>query len=357
MEEKRRSSPKAPPFLGLNARRSSSRRTAGLAGDCVVSESTRDIWDRLFKEGYRADVIVHTSSGNIPAHASVLGMASPVIKQMVRQSKSQSSSRKNSISIGGVPHRAVHVFLRFLYSSCYEDEEMKQYVMHLLVLSHAFGVSSLKKLCVEKLEKGLLNLENVVDVFQLGQLCDAPRLSLLCNRMIINNFEAVSASEGWKVMKQSNPCMEKEILDSVVQADLKKKEKLKKMEERKIYLQLHEAMEALVHICRDGCRTIGPHDKVLKRSSAPCNFPACKGLESLVRHFAGCKSRVLGGCTHCKRMWQLLELHSRLCEQNHGGCKVPLCRHFKENARKQSKKEAVKWKLLVSKVLEAKSYV
>ncbi|KAI0516559.1 hypothetical protein KFK09_009236 [Dendrobium nobile] len=55
---------------------------------------------------------------------------------------------------------------------------MKQYVMHLLVLSHAFGVSSLKKLCVEKLEKELLNLENVVDLLQLGQLCDAPRLSL-----------------------------------------------------------------------------------------------------------------------------------------------------------------------------------
>jgi hypothetical protein len=29
------------------------------------------------------------------------------------------------------------------------------------------------------------------------------------------------------------------------------------MEENKMYLQLYEAMEALVHICRDGCRTIG----------------------------------------------------------------------------------------------------
>lgn len=97
---------------------------------------------------------------------------------------------------------------------------MKQYVLHLLVLSHVFGVSPLKKLCAEKLEKGLLNLENVVDVLQLGKLCDAPRLSLLCNRMILDNFEEVSASEGWKVMKKSNPCVEKEILDSFLQADL-----------------------------------------------------------------------------------------------------------------------------------------
>uniref|UniRef100_A0A6N2KA34 TAZ-type domain-containing protein n=1 Tax=Salix viminalis TaxID=40686 RepID=A0A6N2KA34_SALVM len=73
-------------------------------------------------------------------------------------------------------------------------------------------------------------------------------------------------------------------------------------------------MEALVHICRDGCQTIGPHDKAFRDNQAPCNYSACKGLEMIVRHFASCKLRVPGGCIHCKRMWQLLELHSRLCE-------------------------------------------
>lgn len=103
------------------------------------------------------------------------------------------------------------------------------------------------------------------------------------------------------------------------------KERKRKFEERKMYLQLYEAMEALVHICRDGCRTIGPHDKCLKEDKEPCKFGACKGLELLVRHFAGCKMRVPGGCIHCKRMWQLLELHSRLCCDS-DSCRVPLCR-------------------------------
>ncbi|XP_010942809.3 BTB/POZ and TAZ domain-containing protein 4-like [Elaeis guineensis] len=232
---------------------------------------------------------------------------------------------------------------------------MNQFAMHLLVLSHVFAIPALKNVWVQQLERGLLTIENVVDVFQLARLFDAPRLGLICHRMIVRNFKVVSASEGWKVMKQSNPRLEKELLESAIDADLRKNERLKKLEERKIYLQLHEAMEALVHICRDGCRTIGPHDKVLKQSTTPCNFPACKGLEALVRHFAGCKNRVLGGCTHCKRMWQLLELHSRLCTQV-DGCKVPLCRHFKEKSRLQNKKDEVKWKLLVSKVLEAKSF-
>lgn len=97
------------------------------------------------------------------------------------------------------------------------------------------------------------------------------------------------------------------------------------MNEKKVYLELYEAMEALVHIYRDGCRTIGPHDKDFKENQAPCIFAACKSLELLVRHFAGCKLRVPGGCNHCKRMWQLLELHSRICA-NPDKCKVPLCR-------------------------------
>lgn len=106
----------------------------------------------------------------------------------------------------------------------------------------------------------------------------------------------------------------------------RKEGRMKKMEERKLYQKLYEAMEAIVHICRDGCWTIGPHNKVLKANEAPCNFPACKGLELLVRHFAGCKNRVSGGCTHCKRMWQILKLHSRICAESNL-CKVPLCRY------------------------------
>lgn len=68
-----------------------------------------------------------------------------------------------------------------------------------------------------------------------------------------------------------------------------------------------------------------PHDKEFKEDQPPCNYAACKGLELLVRHFAGCKLRAPGKCIHCKRMWQLLELHSRLCADS-DVCRVPLCR-------------------------------
>ncbi|PPD90439.1 hypothetical protein GOBAR_DD12625 [Gossypium barbadense] len=312
--------PTPPPLPGpaMNCR----RKGSATKGNSCASTVTRDLWDNLFDRGYRADVTIRTNDGGIIyAHAGVLGMASPVLRGMLKQAKGV--GHKRLISIHGVQHDAVRVFIRFLYSSCYEQEEMKELVLPLLVLSHAFVVPQLKRICEQQLENSLLTLDNVVDVFQLSLLCDAPRLVLLTHRMILRNIKAME------------------------------KERIRKLNERKIYLQLYEAMEALVHICRDGCRTIGPCDKDLKDDQKPCTYEACKGIELLVRHFAGCKLRAPGGCIHCKRMWQLLELHSRLCADS-GSCRVPLCRNFKDKIKKQFKKDEMKWKVLAKKILSTK---
>lgn len=92
-------------------------------------------------------------------------------------------------------------------------------MLHLLVLSHVFVVPQLKRECERQLEHGLLSTENVVDIFQLALLCDAPRLSLVCHRMILKNFKVVSDSEGWKAMMQSHPVLEKELVESVLDED------------------------------------------------------------------------------------------------------------------------------------------
>ncbi|KAL0322763.1 UNVERIFIED_CONTAM: BTB/POZ and TAZ domain-containing protein 3 [Sesamum angustifolium] len=295
--------------------------------------------DKLFKEGYGANVHIIMEDGLIiAAHHCILSVASPVLGNLLQQSKVKNGVRY--IRIPGVPFDALRAFIRFLYSSCYEEEEMKKFVLHLLVLSHSYVVPSLKDSA-----STFLNTLGVV------MLHDLPSL---CQRMVVRDFKCISRTEAWKVMKRANPSLEQELLELVVEADSRKQDRQKRVEEKKVYLQLHEAMEALLHICRDGCRTIGPRDKVLKGSQVPCGFQACKGLETLIRHFSGCKTRVPGGCMHCKRMWQLLELHSRMCNEPEY-CKVPLCRHFKVKMQQQSKKDEAKWKLLVSKVIAAKN--
>ena len=92
---------------------------------------------------------------------------------------------------------------------------MEDFAMHLLVLSHVYVVPHLKRVCESHFENTLLNEENVIDVFQLALLCDAPRLGLLCHRMIHKSFEEVSTSQGWIAMKQSHPSLHKELLRSV----------------------------------------------------------------------------------------------------------------------------------------------
>ncbi|KAG5561007.1 hypothetical protein RHGRI_004134 [Rhododendron griersonianum] len=309
-----------PPPCKISTR----TRLHRMLGECYfVPKETKDMWDKLFKEGYGADVYVITEEREIiPAHSSVLTVASPILANYLHRSEFESGIR--FINIPGVPHQAVCMFVRFLYSSCYEEEDMKNFVLHLLVLSHIYSIPSLKRVCVQFLEHAWLTTENVIDVLQLARNCDAPRLSLICVQMIVRDFKTISSTEGWKVMKRANPALEQELLESVVEADSREKERLKKLEEKKVYLQLDEAMEALLHICRDGCGTIGPRDKVLKGSQVACDFPACKGVESLVRHFSMCKIRVPGG-------------------------------HFKEKMQQKSKKDEAKWTTLVSKVLAAKN--
>ncbi|KAJ9562502.1 hypothetical protein OSB04_007662 [Centaurea solstitialis] len=320
---------------------------------CCVSAAASESWDRLFDDAYRADVSIYTSGDDIIyAHSSILGLASPVFRGMFNRKRR--SNKPFSVPIRGVPAEAVRVFIRFLYSSRYEEHQMEEHILSLLVLSHAYVVPRLKRECEDQFERKFLNAENVVDVFQLALLCDAPRLSIICHRIILKSFKAASSSEAWKAMKMSHPVLEKELLETVNDEANRQKDKEKKAKDRKIYLELYEAMEALVHICRDGCKTIGPHDKVFNEQQGPCNYESCKGLESLIRHFAACKLRVPGGCVHCKRMWQLLELHSRLCIDSNI-CKVPLCKSLKEKTRRQKKKDDMMWKTLVKKILRTKS--
>lgn len=96
---------------------------------------------------------------------------------------------------------------------------MQKFVLHLLVLSHSYVVPSLKRVCEYTLERGWLTKENVIDVLQLSRSCDAPRLTLVCLRMVVRDFKCISGTEAWKVMRRTDPALEQELLESVVEED------------------------------------------------------------------------------------------------------------------------------------------
>ncbi|CAI9757374.1 unnamed protein product [Fraxinus pennsylvanica] len=200
-------------------------------------------------------------------------------------------SSDRKISILGVPYDAVTVFVQFLYSSKCDEEHMEKYAIHLLALSHVYFVPHLKKKCTRGLAERL-TIENVVDVLQLARLCDAPDLYLKCLKLLSNNFNAVEETEGWKFLQNHDPWLELEILQ---------------------FMDESESVQG-------------------KRS----------------------KKRVNGGCLRCQRMWQRSRVHSSIGDQA-DECRVPMCRQFKLKVQQDRKRDSAKWRLLVRKVVSAKT--
>ncbi|XP_059657225.1 BTB/POZ and TAZ domain-containing protein 1-like [Cornus florida] len=311
-------------------------------------------FDQRSPEMPETNVQIVTSGGlRIPAHCSILASASPVLESIIDQPRKHRSSEK-TIPIVGVPSDAVVVFVRFLYSSSCTEEDMEKYGIHLLALSHVYLVPHLKQRCTKGLIQRL-TIENVVDVLQLARLCDAPDLYLKCMKLVNNSFKAVEETEGWKFLQNHDPLLELEVLQFIDETELRRKRRRRYREEQNLYLQLSEAMECLEHICTEGCTTVGPYNVDPTKNRGPCSkFTTCQGLQRSIRHFATCKRRVNGGCVQCKRMWQLLRLHSSICDQS-DLCKVPLCRQFKLKVQEEKKGDDARWKLLVRKVVSAKA--
>ncbi|XP_065874132.1 BTB/POZ and TAZ domain-containing protein 1-like [Euphorbia lathyris] len=311
------------------------------------------ISDQTPRELPEPDVQIVTSDGlRIPAHTSILASVSSVLENIIdRPLKHRNSQR--TIPILGVPSDAVSVFLRFIYSSRVGADELEKFGIHLLALSHVYLVPHLKQRCIKDMSQRL-TVENVVDVLQLARLCDAPDLYLKCMKLISTHFKAVEITEAWIFMQNHDPWMELEILQFIDEAENRKKRTRRQREERNIYMELSVAMDCLEHICTEGCTSVGPYDVEPAKKRGPCSkYSTCQGVQLLIKHFAMCKNRVNGKCPRCKRMWQLLRLHSCICHHP-DSCKVPLCRQFKLKSQLEKKNDDMLWKVLVRKVMSAR---
>ncbi|KAL0907322.1 hypothetical protein M5K25_021723 [Dendrobium thyrsiflorum] len=301
-----------------------------------------------------ADVFIQTSTGlRIPAHSNILASMSPVLARVLNLPNKKRKSEK-VIRILGVPDEAVLALVRLLHAGCDEEDEemMRRYGMHLLVLSHVYQVTWLKRAC-EKWIAAWLDAAAVVDVLKLARLCDAAWLGLRCLKLLKKDFAAVQKSDAWQFLQANDPWLELYILEFIHESDLREKQSRRNMEEQKTYQQLSEAMECLEHIFKEGCTDIKPDRR--RRSSCSCPpLDACQPLQLLLLHFSKCDGN-RATCSRCRRIWQLLKLHSAICmAQDSSTCKVPLCRQFKYKMQKMEEKlEERKWMVLGKKVASA----
>ncbi|CAD6228602.1 unnamed protein product [Miscanthus lutarioriparius] len=313
-----------------------------------------------------ADVDVVTTGGRrrIPAHSSVLASASPVLGSILerRLQKDRESGKpgRSVIRIRGVTDDAAAAFVRFLYAGrCgdggeEEEDDMEKHAVQVLVLAHAYQVPWLKRAC-EGAIGARLTADSVVDVLQLADLCDAPRLHLRCARLLAKEFAAVERTEAWRFLQENDPWQELHVLERLHEADMRRRKWRRKREEQRVYVELSEAMDCLDHICTEGCTEVGPAGRA--PAPAPCaRYATCRGLQLLIRHFSQCHRK---SCARCQRMWQLLRLHSALCDRP-DRCDTPLCMRFKQKEQEKAAAKAGddgdKWGLLVKKVKAARVF-
>ena len=83
---------------------------------------------------------------------------------------------------------------------------------------------------------------------------------------------------------------------------------------------------------RDRERSIQLHMQFLQHASCcrneQCPSNDCKKNKGLLNHAATCPAQVQGGCTLCRRIHRILQIHARQC--NRETCTVPKCRQLKE---------------------------
>ena len=72
-------------------------------------------------------------------------------------------------------------------------------------------------------------------------------------------------------------------------------------------------------------------------NNANCPSSNCAKVKALFNHAVTCKTKITGGCPFCRRMWALLQAHSKIC--NAMDCPVPRCRELRQLRRQQAARQ------------------
>ncbi|VEU37356.1 unnamed protein product [Pseudo-nitzschia multistriata] len=71
--------------------------------------------------------------------------------------------------------------------------------------------------------------------------------------------------------------------------------------------------------------------------SKGCNSKNCAKMKEYLQHAHTCKTKVVGGCRICKRIWTLLRIHAQKCKE--AVCPVPQCKTIRDKMRELRKQQ------------------
>jgi len=72
-------------------------------------------------------------------------------------------------------------------------------------------------------------------------------------------------------------------------------------------------------------------------TSPSCTSKNCAKMKEYLQHARTCKTKVVGGCRICKRIWTLLRIHAQKCKKP--VCPIPQCMIIREKMRELQKQQ------------------
>jgi len=129
------------------------------------------------------------ASYRIPVHKLILQVRSPVFKAMLSSTMKESTS--NEIIISDFDHNVVKEFMRFLYMDKCDATVLDKHANSLLAMAHKYEVKRLFRIC-ESYIIDTLNVDNVVDFLQLGDLYGAMELKREALKLIKKRIQSIN---------------------------------------------------------------------------------------------------------------------------------------------------------------------
>ncbi|KAK0428896.1 hypothetical protein QR680_011072 [Steinernema hermaphroditum] len=168
----------------------------------------------MLQTGHASDCTILCEGESFQAHKFVLMTQSDVFKAMFSH-KDMMENLDDLIRLSDTTSFAVQQMLTYMYSGNLPpllDDDQASAVMQ---LADKYGVDHLKILCEERLiEK--LDLDNVCLMMHLADHHNAMNLKTACSELVTLNKRQVMGTQNWCELRDRNPRLCNEILESIV---------------------------------------------------------------------------------------------------------------------------------------------
>ena len=149
---------------------------------------------RILEEMRNADFLLVCEDGTIPCHQLFLGAASPVFRAQIDTKMKEGEERKVEMEYSANVMRG---FISFVYTGEIEEELLKQEVEVFLELGEKYDVKKLKNLAEKKMCE-ILNEENMVTFFLMGDIYGAPRIRMEAKNYLRQKVRILKEKENWQ---------------------------------------------------------------------------------------------------------------------------------------------------------------